>query len=288
MPSCSCAPERGRIADRRQGERPRELERVARVARVPIGQADLPADGARLVASGNRLDQRQRHRHRRRDAGRRRHAVIDHQPAVFDIAHRRMLLAQFLDGIPVRGRPLAMQQPGVADHLGADADADDDRLLGRLAPDPLQRRGIIVAGHGGNDDIVGAIGMLRIELCDCRLRLDLERRKQRHGAGRRCQRHDVGDVGAREDAVGHQVIGGLGRVVDADDGDQRALPLRRPQGRDRCIALVLRDRRRGCDGRRRRQRENPAAADGNQKCDNANGAPQQHVAISWLPDSMLP
>ena len=98
----------------------------------------------------------------------------------------------------MRGRPLAMQQPGLADHFGADANADDDRALGRLAPDPLQRSGIVVAAHGGDDDIVGAIGMLRIELRDGRLRFDLERRKQRHRAGRRCQRHDIGDIGALE------------------------------------------------------------------------------------------
>ena len=148
--------------------------------------------------------------------------------------------------------------------------------------------GIVVAAHGGHDDIVGAIGMLRIELRDGRLRFDLQRRKQRHGAGRRCQRHDIGDVGALEDAVGHQVIGGLGGVVDADDGDQRALPLRRLQRRDHRIALVLRDRRRRCDGRRRRQRENPGAADGDEKRDCAERAPQQTSRISWFADSMLP
>ena len=77
--------------------------------------------------------------------------------------------------------------------------------------------------------------MLRIELGDGRLRFDLQCRKQRHGAGRGCQRHDVGDVGALEDAVRHQIIGGFGCVVDADDGDQRALPLRRLQCRDRRV-----------------------------------------------------
>ena len=169
---------------------------------------------------------------------------------------------------------LPCKSPASPTTLAPDANADDDRALGRLAPDPLQRRGIIVAGHGGNDDVVGAIGMLRIELGDGRLRFDLQRRKQRHGTGRGCERHDIGDVGALEYAIGHQIIGGFGGVVDADDGDQRALPLRRFQRRDRRVALVLRDLRRGRDGRRRRQRENPASADRDGKCDCAYRAPQ--------------
>jgi hypothetical protein len=117
--------------------------------------------------------------------------------------------------------------------------------------------------------------MLRIKLGDGRLRFDLERRIKRHRTGRRCKRHDVGDVGAPEDAVRHQVIGGFGGVVDADDSDQRARPLWRLQRGDHRIMLVLRNRGRGGDGRRRWQRNNPGSADGNQKCDNAKGAPQQ-------------
>ena len=38
-------PERGGVADRRQRERARELERVAFVPRVPVGEADIAADG---------------------------------------------------------------------------------------------------------------------------------------------------------------------------------------------------------------------------------------------------
>ncbi len=83
-----------------------------------------------------------------------------------------MFFAQLLHGKPVSGRPLAVEQTGIADHQDSDADADDDSAFGGLALDPLQRHRIVVAAHGGDDDIVGAIRMLRIELGYCRLRLD--------------------------------------------------------------------------------------------------------------------
>ena len=54
---------------------------------------------------------------------------------------------------------LLVQQPGIADDLGSFADADDDRTPGRLAVDSPQRCWIIIAAHGGDDDIVGAFRM---------------------------------------------------------------------------------------------------------------------------------
>jgi hypothetical protein len=115
-------PERGGVADRCQGKRPRELERVALVTCIPIGEANLPADGARLVASGNRLDQVS-------DIGidAVMPVVVATPSSTTSRGPRRNASSDacraILDGIPVRGRPLAMQQPGFADYLGADADA---------------------------------------------------------------------------------------------------------------------------------------------------------------------
>ena len=93
--------------------------------------------------------------------------------------------------------------------------------------------------------IVGAFGMLRIELRDRRLRLDLERRIELHRPGLRCQQHHVGDVGAPKDAVGHEIVGDLGGVIDADDRNQRSLAFRRLQRRKSGVGFFLRDRRRG-------------------------------------------
>ncbi len=187
------------------------------------------ATASRLVPAGDGLDQGERHRHRRGDPGRRRNAPVDHEPPVRDIADRGMLLAQLVDEVPVRRRPLAVEQSGCGDDLGAGADADDDRALGRLALEPFEDRRIVVAAHGGDDHVVCAVRMTRIELRHRRLRLDLERRIQRHRPRLRRQRHHIGDVGTPQDAVRHQIVGGLGGVVDADDRDQRALALRRLQ-----------------------------------------------------------
>ena len=98
------------------------------------GEAEIAADRLGLVAAGDRLDQGERHRHRRGDPRRRRDAAVDHQPPVGDVVDRGMPVAQLLEIIPVGGRPLAVEQSGIADDLGAGADADDDGALGRLAP----------------------------------------------------------------------------------------------------------------------------------------------------------
>ena len=126
------------LPHRRQREWARELERAAVVTRVPSGEAEVPADRLGLVPAGDRLDQGERHRHRRGDPRRRRNAAVDHDPPVGDVVDRGMPVAQLLEGIPVGCRPLAVEQSGMADDLGADADADDDGALGRLALDPLQ------------------------------------------------------------------------------------------------------------------------------------------------------
>ena len=81
--------------------------------------------------------------------------------------------------------------------------------------------------------------MLRIELRDRRLRLDIERRIEPHRPRLRCQRHHIGDVGAPEDAIGHQIVGDLGGLIDADDRDQGALAFRRLKGRDRGVGLFF-------------------------------------------------
>jgi hypothetical protein len=52
-----------------------------------------------------------------------------------------MFVAQLLEIVPVGRRASAVEQPGIADNLGTGADADDDRTLFGLAPDPLQAVG---------------------------------------------------------------------------------------------------------------------------------------------------
>ena len=74
-----------------------------------------------------------------------------------------MLLEQFLDVIPVRGRPLPVQQTGLADDLGSGAHPDDRRALRRLALEPSENRRVVMPAHLRNDDVVGAVRMLRIE-----------------------------------------------------------------------------------------------------------------------------
>ncbi len=74
--------------------------------------------------------------------------------------------------------------------------------------------------------------MLGIKRRNSRLGFDLERRIERHCPWCCAQRHHVGDVGLAEDAVRHEIVGGLGGVVEPDDGDQRdadasAAPARR-------------------------------------------------------------
>jgi hypothetical protein len=95
---------------------------------------------------------------------------------------------------------LPSSNPGCADNLGSGADADDDRVLGRMALDPLQVRRVVVTTHGGDDDIVCTFRMPRIEFRGSRLRLDLERRKKRHRPRLRCQRDHIGNIGAPKDA----------------------------------------------------------------------------------------
>ena len=131
-------PESERVAHSRQRERPREDERIAGVTRVPIRKAEVPADGLRLVTTGDGLDQGERHGHGRGDPRRRRDAPVDHQPPVRHIVNRRMLVAQLLDVIPMSRRPFPVEQSGLGDDQGSSADADDDRTLGGLASDPSQ------------------------------------------------------------------------------------------------------------------------------------------------------
>ena len=249
------------------------------MTRVPVRQADIPADCLRLFAAGNGLDQGQRHRHGRGDPRRRRNALVNHQPPVRDIVDRGMLVAQLLDEIPVGSRPFAVQQPGLADDLGSGAHPDDHRALGRLALEPFENRRVVVAAHGRDDDIVGAFRMLRIELRDRRLRLDLERRIELHRPRLRCQQHHVGDVGAPKDAIGHEIVGDLGGVIDADDRNQRSLAFRRLQSRESRVGFLLRDRRRGRESRCRRERKNPCPANRRAERDCTQTAPEDEPPI---------
>jgi hypothetical protein len=115
--------------------------------------------------------------------------------------------------------------------------------------------------------------MPRLEVRDRRLRLDRERRIERHRPWRRAERHHLGDVGAPQDVIGHEIVGGLGGVIDANDRDQRARAFRRLEGRERGGGLCRRDRRRGAGGRCWRQREQPGHAARREQGGNAHTTP---------------
>ena len=159
-------PERERVADHGQRERPREPERVAVVARIPVIEAEIARDGFRLLAPGDRFDQRQRHRHRRGDSGRRRDTRD--RPRTAGPARScidGMLLAQLLRVVPVRRRR-ACRRAGRPPPTTL-APAHTPITIAPLAAwllDPLQRRRIVVAAHRRHDHVVGAVRMLRIEL----------------------------------------------------------------------------------------------------------------------------
>ena len=199
-----------------------------------------------------------------------------------------MLLAQLLHEIPVGRRPFAVQQPGLADDLGSGAHPDDHRALGRLASEPCEDRWIIVAAHGRDDDIVRAFRMSRIELRDRRLRLDPEGWIELHWPRLGCQHHHVGDVGALQDAIGHQIVGDLGGVVDADDGNQRSLAFRRLQSGESRVGFLLRGRRRDCERRRQREGENPCRATRRRERDGTQTAPEDDPPIHGTVLSGLP
>ena len=95
--------------------------------------------------------------------------------------------------------------------------------------------------------------MLSIERRGRGIGFDPQGRVQLHGPRLRRQRDDVGDIGAAQDAIGHQIVGGLGAVIDPDDRDQRTLPFRRLQRRKRGLSLPGIDCRLGYGERSRRQ-----------------------------------
>jgi hypothetical protein len=64
------------------------------------------------------------------------------------------------------------------------------------------RRRVVVAAHGGEEGVVSAFRMLRIEVSYCRLRPILERGIECPPPERCCQRHYIGDVCTPKSVIG--------------------------------------------------------------------------------------
>ena len=110
----------------------------------PSLKAEVAGDSLGLAPAGDGLDQREHHRHGGGDAGRGHDAPVDDQSPVGDVADG-VLLSQFIEIVPVGGRPLAVEEAGGGDNLGSSAHRDDVAplaawLLSQRGP-PDRRRG---------------------------------------------------------------------------------------------------------------------------------------------------
>ena len=183
----------------------------------------IPRDSFCLLAAGDRFDQCQRHRHRGSDSGRR-HDAADRRPSA---GSARTASTDASRAVPsertsasCRACCRAVRPPRRPSRRRR---RRSQSRLSRTDLDPLQRRGIVVAAHRGHDDVVGAVGMTRIELGDrrCPARPSAQDRASRDRDPSRPS--TLSHVRAPQDSRRHDVVGGLGRVVDADDCDHRSL-----------------------------------------------------------------
>ena len=115
--------------------------------------------------------------------------------------------------------------------------------------------------HGGNDDVVGALGVLGIEIGDGRFRGDLRPGVELHRFGPLGYDGDLGNIGSLQHAIGRKEVGELGRLVPGDDGDHRPVSgAGGTHGGNGCGLLIRRyrfGRRWGCGGRARGPEHSP-------------------------------
>ena len=116
-----------------------------------------------------------------------------------------------------------------------------------LRLDPGDDSRIVVRLHRGNDDVVGAVGVRRVELSRrrrwlyfdvARIEPDWIRPLRHHG--------HVRDTRFREHAIGTEKVGNFRALVERENCDGWPLALGRLQRRDRALVLGRRD-----DGKQR-------------------------------------
>ena len=135
------------------------------------------------------------------------------------------------------------------------APAHTETMLGALPGlrgDPVQDERIVARLHGGNDDVVCTVRIALVECARGRLGLDPEKLRTPSKTAEGVERHwrrplgnhgDIGDVRPLQDAIGHQEIGNLRRLVESEDGDDRPLAFALPQRLDRPHLLGVIDGR---------------------------------------------